>query len=354
MPQPDRDEILKFISDLDFVAAGIAPAAPTDYESSYRSWVAQGQHGDMGYLERNIDVRMDPQRLLPGAKSIICVADRHARHARPTQGGDYGKPDQANVGRIARYAQGRDYHKVIKRRLFKLVDWLKEYCPDAEFKVCVDTAPLLEREHAQRAGLGAVGKNTLLLRPGEGSYLLLGAVVTTLAIKPTVVEQQDPCGSCTRCIDACPTAAIKPWSVDASRCISYLTIEHRSSIDEAFHPSIGAWLFGCDICQEVCPHNQPTLRSGRLDCHEAYEPMNTEFDLLTVLGWDESDRRAAFERSSMKRARLEMMRRNAAIVAGNIEARPELVQRVSALSIDPHEDDLVKEASRATVSRASW
>mgnify|MGYP001807066164 CR=1 FL=1 len=355
MQQPDRDEILKFISDLGFVAGGVAPAIATVYESEYLSWLAEGQHGQMNYLERHIDVRMDPRVLLPGAKSIICVADRHAQHSRLKQSDEPLESPQGRRGKVARYAQGKDYHKIIKRRLFRLVDWLKENFVEAEFKVCVDTAPLLEREHAQRAGLGSVGKNTLLLRPGEGSYLLLGAVVTTLEIEPTKFEPEDPCGSCTRCIDACPTEAIKPWSVDASRCISYLTIEHRSSIEESFYAPMGDWIFGCDVCQEVCPHNQPTRRSSHLASYADYEPVNRDFDLLEVLGWDALDRQKAFKSSSMKRARLDMMRRNAVILAGNeANAQPALVDRVTVIANDSKEDVLVREAARNTIERCGW
>ena len=335
--------ILTRCRDLGFALAGISPAEPTRYEHELRAWLDAGKHGEMHYLARHLPQRLDPRRLVEGARSIICVADRyHDGHA-----GSWGR--RGSHGRIARYARGDDYHVVMKKRLHRLADELASAYPAETFRACVDTAPVLERELAQRAGLGAVGKHTLLIEPGNGSWLFLGELITTLELTPSEPCVEDPCGSCTRCIDACPTGAIAPWTVDATRCISYLTIEHRSEIDRDLHEAMGDWIFGCDICQEVCPHNQPTERSRTAGVHPAYAERHGDFDLLEVLGWDAPARRDAFERSALKRAKLAMMKRNALIVSANILAHrdePELRRRIEAIAEDPNEDQMVRATAR--------
>jgi len=194
----------------------------------------------------------------------------------------------------------------------------------------------------------------LLIEPGVGSWLLLGEVFTTLPLDHAASESRDICGTCTRCIDACPTDAITPYEVNATKCISYLTIEHRSPIDEAFHAQIGDWIFGCDICQEVCPHCQPTRRAKRAAVHPAYESRHDRFDLLEILGWSEQDRRDAFVRSALKRAKRAMMKRNAIIAAANWLAQrddPVLSNRLAEICRDNEEDDLVRETARAAMKR---
>jgi epoxyqueuosine reductase len=341
--------VLESCRELGFAAAGVTPAEPSRRAGELRAWLGEGRHGEMGYLARNVEVRIDPRRLLPGARSIICVADRchdgRTEAARPAG----GRPS----GRIARYARGDDYHRVMKRRLHRLCDRLARLVPGDRFRACVDTAPILEREHAERAGLGAVGKHTLLIRRGVGSYLLLGEVLTTAELEPSEPSEPDPCGTCSRCIDACPTDAITPWSVDARRCISYLTIEHRSSIGAALHEAIGDWIFGCDICQEVCPHNEPTRRRDAVAIHPSYAARRDRLDLLEVLGWSEEGRREAFVRSAMKRARLSMMKRNALIAAGNELRRRRtggLAERIERIASDEHEDAMVRETAHAVLA----
>ena len=358
LTQETTQQVLGRCRALGFALAGVAEAQPTSYEHQYRTWIEAGKHGEMAYLARNVEKRLDVRTMLPGAgaKSIICVADRYggegiegSRHQ-----GIEGAEEKA-AGKIARYARGDDYHVVMKKRLHQLADELAQQFPDETFRVCVDTAPVLEREHAQRAGLGAVGKHTLLIQEGVGSYVLLGEIITTLALAPTPsAEGADPCGSCTRCIDACPTSAITPWSVDATRCISYLTIEHRSPIGEQFHEAMGDWIFGCDVCQEVCPHNQPTVRSAQAEAHDAYAPRREDFDLLTVLGWDEEARRAMFRTSPMKRAKLAMMKRNALIAAGNVKGGADhasLRGRVEALAEDETPGEMVRGTAAVVLKR---
>ena len=347
-PRARREHLLEACRSLGFAHAGICEARviEPEREEALRRWLSSGQAGEMTYLTERVEEMLDPSSVLEGARFVICVADRYDGSRDRLSAGDSSR------GRIARYARGRDYHDVLRRRLKLLAAAVQESVPESLTRAVVDTAPLMEREHAIRAGLGAIGKNTLLIKQGEGSWLLLGEVLTTLELEPDPEPGSspsggslDPCGSCTRCIDACPTDAITPFSVEATRCLSYTTIEHRGTIDRSLHRATGDWLFGCDVCQEVCPHNQPTRRSKRLPVLEAYAPRRDGFDLLDVLNWTETDRREAFITSSMKRAKLEMFRRNAVICAGNAlvtRDEPELFGRLQEISRDPDESELVR------------
>ncbi|GJM19604.1 MAG: epoxyqueuosine reductase [Phycisphaeraceae bacterium] len=340
-----------------FAAAGVASVEPTRWARELRAWLDAGKHGTMAWLERNSEVRGDPGQLLDGARSAVMVADLY--HAR-ADGDD--PPLAPGEGRVARYARGRDYHDTIKKRLHALCDDLRAQHPGAEFKAFTDTAPVLERELAARAGIGWTGKHTLTIHPRIGSYLLLGGFVTTLELEAPSEQEMvtDHCGTCTRCIDACPTDAITPYSVDARKCISYLTIEHRAPIDEGYHAAMGGWVFGCDICQEVCPHNSARepeqLSEGGRTRHPAYEPTRDpvdRFDLLEVLGWDAEDRSRELSKSAMKRATLAMWKRNAIIAAGNALAGHELAAlraRISAIAADDSEDEIVRDAARAVLA----
>ena len=342
-PRERRDRVLEACHALGFAHAGIceARAITPEREEALRRWLATGQAGDMSYLTDRVQEMLHPSSVLEGARYVICVADRYDG-AR-----DHRSRKLPPRGRIARYARGRDYHDVLRRRLKRLAVAIQESAPESSTRAVVDTAPLMERDHAVRAGLGAIGKNTLLIKEGEGSWLLLGEVLTTLELEPEtdVAAPHDPCGSCTRCIDACPTDAITPFSINATRCISYNTIENRGAIDRSLHRATGEWLFGCDVCQEVCPHNQPTRRAKGLPILEAYTPRRDGFDLLEVLQWTEDDRREAFITSSMKRAKLEMMRRNAVICAANaLRTREDsdLLRRLEQIAEDPKESELVR------------
>ena len=344
MTTPDANSVIDLCRSHGFALAGVAAASRSIHDSTFVKWLNEGKHGEMDWLSRHVEIRLDPAALVEGAKSVICVADRY---------GGNEDPDLDRLhGRVARYARGSDYHKVMKRRLHEISDELLKQNPDDIFRTCVDTAPLFERELAANAGIGSIGKHTLLIDQGVGSWLLLGAIVTTIELEPYTGDQSDPCGSCTRCIDACPTDAITPWKVDARKCISYLTIEHRSEIDPVYFPAIGKWIFGCDICQEVCPHNQPTDRSVAAPVHEAYGEQTKSLDVLEVLDWDDRARQDAFMGSSMKRAKLGMIRRNAVIVAGNILARTpdqELESKLRNIETDMDEDPLVRSTAKAVL-----
>jgi epoxyqueuosine reductase len=305
--------VLEMCREHGFAAAGVCSAAPSTRGESLRAWLAAGQHGDMDYLADEVETRIDFASWLAGTRSVIVVADQYSVR------GDVQGP-HAGTGRMARYAQGRDYHKVIKDRLHAISDALRERHPGSKFAAFVDTAPIPERELAARAGLGWIGKHTLLIHPRLGSYLLLGGILTTLDLAPAGNPPPEPdhCGSCTRCIDACPTRAITPYAVDARRCISYLTIERRSPVEPEWWTTMGDWVYGCDVCQEVCPHN--SVRPAWVDVgvvREAYRPQRRGFDLVEMLRWDEGDRRRAFARTAMWRATLSMMKRNALVAAAN-------------------------------------
>lgn len=308
-------EILGRLRAAGFARVGICQARPIDRADAFEAWIDAGHHGDMGYLAEHLRERCDPARFVPGARSIICVADRYA-DGRPDRRGPGGAPR----GRIARYARGRDYHEVIRERLEPLAEELRDRFAGERFRVSVDTAPIAERDHAVRAGLGRIGKHTLLIGPtGLGSWLMLGEIVTTLELAPTPALAGDPCGACTRCIDACPTRAIEPWKVHAERCISYLTIEHRAEPARWFRERADDWLFGCDACIEACPHAARTLRSRNQPVHPAYAAVHPDFDLGEVLRWD----LAAMERLGLspvlKRPSLEAWHRNAILALGHAE-----------------------------------
>ncbi len=349
-PEHLSERVLERCAALGFALAGVCDARASDFIGPLRDWIAAGKHGSMGYMAEHAALREDPGRVLPGARSAVVVADLYA-----TRDNNTDEPLKPGEGRIARYARGRDYHTVLRKRLIRLVDELRGEFPEAGFRVFTDTAPVMERELAARAGLGWTGKHTLLIHPKVGSYFLLGGILTTLELQPpeTQTVVTDHCGSCTRCIDACPTGAITPYSVDARKCVSYLTIERREPVDPQYFEGFREWVYGCDICQEVCPHNSVRGEAplGKA-AYPAYGSERDRFDLLEVLGWDEAARGAAFMGSAMKRARLDMMRRNAAIVAGNWLKRGEasaLRAKLEAIAGDAEEVGMVREAARSTL-----
>lgn len=332
-----------------FALAGVAPVQVSQWAAELGGWLEAGKHGTMGYLDQDEELRTDPGRVLDGCRAFVVVGDVYAPR------GEEDSPETGH-GKVARYARGRNYHDVMKRRLHACADALRLAFPGSEFRTCVDTVPIMERELAVLAGLGWQAKNTMVIHPRQGSYFLLGVVATTLELVTTNPEDrvEDACGSCTRCIDACPTQAITPYSVNGSRCVSYLTIEHRDAIAPELHAGLRDWVFGCDICQEVCPHNSAREGSAGASPHGAYAPKLRSLSLLEVLGWDEASRRGAFESSAMKRATLEMMKRNALIVAGNaLSQGPDagLLARVREIAADGREPDMVRRTAQQVLER---
>ncbi len=298
-----------------FDRCGIASAEPLGRGDFLRDWLAAGHAGSMDYLARNTEQRNDPALLLDGARSVICLAADY-RDAGP----DDTQPVPPAHGYVARYARGRDYHKVLRKRAWRLVDTLREELGDAKFdaRVCVDTAPLLERELARRAGLGWVGKNTMVIDPSGGSYFFLAEVITTLEIAADA-PIEDHCGRCRRCLDACPTAAFpEPGVMDASRCISYLTIERKDDIPDELANAVGPHLFGCDICQAVCPFNERFAAVA--DDPELVGPEAAErghVDLQPVLDWDREQWLDALRGRAAKRAKPGKWQSNARVALAN-------------------------------------
>lgn len=299
---------------LGFDLVGIASAEQSQYRDYFRKWLDEGQAGEMAYLSGRFEERADPVRYLPGAASVVCVAMNYYVPLKEVR-----QSERARYGRIARYALGDDYHEVMKVRLQALADWIRDAIPGSQTRACVDTAPVMEKELAARAGVGWLGKNGCVINARIGSWLLLGEVITTAALPPDE-PAIDHCGACTRCLDACPTGAIaEPYRIDARRCISYLTIEHRSEIAPELEPRIGDWLYGCDVCQEVCPHNRsaPPATDPRLQPRFA----SGTVDLDEVINWSDDDYRRTLRGSAMKRVKLPVLRRNAQTVARNLNSK---------------------------------
>jgi len=314
---------------------GICRAAPIDRGAYYRQWLDAGHAGEMTYLHRNVPYRENPAGLLPGCRSIICAALPYGRREPPESGSSPGAGTSASQslkavprgtsllkGRVAQYARGRDYHVVFRQLLTDLVERVRaELSEPAEFRIFVDTGPLLEREIAAAAGLGWIGRNTLLLHPRLGSYFFLGEVLTTLELEPDDVLT-DHCGTCTRCLDACPTRAFPAaYQLDAARCISYLTIEHRSEVPAELHGAMGDWIFGCDVCQEVCPFNRKAPPAEQPDI--AADVLPPALDLLKLVHLRSGEYRRLTNGTAARRASRKMWRRNAAIALRNAESRLE-------------------------------
>ncbi len=304
------EKIKRRASELGFDLVGIAPAHPSEYQDYFRRWLAEGRAGTMRYLHNRFFERTDPRQYLPGARSVICVAINY--HV-PLE---HSSTNDSPQGRVARYALGDDYHEVLKPRLHLLADWVRFAVPGYQTKAVVDTAPVMEKELAARAGIGWMGKNTCLINPAIGSWLLLGEIITTAELENDA-PGADHCGTCTRCIDACPTGAItEPYQLDARKCISYLTIEHRGEIDPQLEPLVGDWLYGCDICQEVCPWNSKALTTQLREFQPRFA--TGSLDVCEVMAWSPDVYRTRLKGSAIKRVKLPVLQRNATIVAGNL------------------------------------
>ena len=289
--------------ELGFDRVGVGPATPPPHGAAFETWLAAGHAGTMSYLDRGRAERLDPSRLLPGTRSVVTVA---LSYKPPSD-------DPAWNG-VASYARGRDYHEVMRERLDELAAFVREAGGDGiGTRVAVDTSAVLERDLAARAGLGWIGKNTNLLTPGLGSLFFIGIVLTTAALafdEPL----PDRCGTCTACLDACPTGAFAAaYVLDARRCISYLTIEHRGDIDPALRDAVGEWLFGCDVCQDVCPWNA----KARPSAEPAFRPSAPLERPEALLALTPDAFRARFRGSAMSRAKRAGLLRNAALVLGN-------------------------------------
>jgi epoxyqueuosine reductase len=295
---------------LGFDLAGITALGPATTAREFDEWLAQGYAGEMAYMGRTAEKRRDSRLPVDGATRAIVVAM------------SYGGTEPS--GPVARYARGDDYHDIMIDRLNVLHRWIeRQVGRDVTGKAYVDTGPLLERDLARRAGLGWFGKNTTLIHPRAGSFFFLGALLLDLDLEDDPPFVTDHCGSCRRCLEACPTGALVDAHVlDSNKCISYLTIEQKGEIPQEFHAQIGELLYGCDICQEVCPWNQKfalPLREGSFRPREAVADKDSRTLALDILAMDDERFRMAFAGSPMKRAKLRGLKRNAAVVLANID-----------------------------------
>ena len=309
---------------LGFDLVAVGPAGPPDHAAAFEAWLDAGHAGTMAYLERGRDKRVAPDRVLPGARSVVACALSY--HQGSTAAGPAG---------VARYAWGDDYHALMEARLRALADTIVRLAPGSTARAYVDTGPLLERDLAARAGLGWIGKNTMLLHPGLGSFFFIGTILTTAELEPDA-PLADRCGTCTRCLDACPTNAfVGPYVLDARRCIAYLTIEHRGPIPVELRSGVGTWVFGCDVCQDVCPWNRRAAVTGEGAAFAArgHPP------LAALLLLDEAAYRDGFRGSPLKRARREGLARSAAVALGNGGAADALPALGAALG---HADPVVR------------
>lgn len=330
-----KERLAARAQELGFARFGVARAEPLEQEAPYfRAFLEQGRHGEMSYLEETAEVRLDPRHegMIDQACSIIMLAMPYARAEGPVG---------PAPGRVARYAQGRDYHNAMQKRANRLAVILRGEGHSA--RAAVDTLPLLERAWAQRAGLGFIGKNCCLIVPGIGSYVLLAAVITTAVLEPDA-PIRERCGACTLCLDACPTKAfVGPREMDARRCISYLTIEKRGAIPLEFRSQIGEWMLGCDVCQDVCPYNAAKLpdaaRTERFAPHPRWQERSAE-DLLRI---DQADFDVYAESSAVKRPGRIGMARNAAVVLGNRGDKRHLP--VLEHTAREHDSDVVRDAA---------
>jgi epoxyqueuosine reductase len=311
------EQIKTLARECGFELAGIAAAGPVGEARYYRQWIADGMAGAMGYLtDRRAGLRDDARHLLPSARSVLCVGKLY--NGPQPYSTQFGGED---LGWISRYAWGEDYHQVLRRGLQRVVDGLRAASPEPfEWKICVDTAPLLERAYARHAGLGWIAKNTCLINQAMGSWFFLGELLLSLDLTPDQ-PPPDRCGTCTRCIEACPTEAIVPagveegpaWALDARLCISYFTIELRGTVPEEARPGMGRHVFGCDICQDVCPWNRRAATTGE----PAFAAAHFAPPLEKLAALSEAEFREMFRDSPIPRARYAGFLRNVAIAMGN-------------------------------------
>lgn len=330
---------------LGFILAGVTSPDPPAHFPVFEEWLRQERHGTMAYLatQRSRERRAAPRAILPNCRSIVVLA---TRYQDPGGRSDASNPESPRppAGSIASYAWGQDYHEVLPGRLNALVQFIERQVGRAVEHSCyTDTGPILERDLAQRAGLGWIGRNSCLIHPRHGSYVFLSEILLDIALNPDEPFRTDHCGKCRRCIDACPTSCILPSrTIDATRCISYLTIEHRGDIPVELRPALGGWVFGCDICQMVCPWN----RGQEADVDVAFGPAPAfrQFSLVDHLRISPKDFNEHFSDSAIRRAKYAGYLRNLTIAAGN-SAGPEAL---------PALQDLVDQDDQAVAEHAAW
>ena len=300
-------EVKKLAIECGFAGVGVASAGPIEHGEIFKGWLANKFHADMDFMAENVEKRLHPEKLVPGAKCVICLAVSYARS---------DDPDDDSDAYIARYARGRDYHKLLKKRATALCDHIREIVPDFIGKCFVDTAPIPERTLAAQSGLGWIGRNGMLIVPGLGNNVNLTEIVCNLPLRPGA-PRKNGCGDCSACIAACPTGAIlSNKTIDCNRCLSYHTIEDRGRIPRELWEKMDNRIFGCDTCQNICPH---TRKAPGGDEQLTTAPENSALPLTIekILRWTPDDWDIATRGSALRRATHEMFLRNAVIAAGN-------------------------------------
>jgi epoxyqueuosine reductase len=353
---PQFEEHLKSRAhELGFTLMGVAPATDADGFARFGDWLDRGFAGEMTYLHNLRDERRHPRSVLEDVRSVIMVGLEYCglqiadcgSKAEEADGGDAGfsSANPQSKGRVAAYAAGPDYHRFIWDRLNTLAAWLEAEAPGCRTAAVADTAPLLERDFARRAGLGWAGKNTMLINPRRGSFFFLGALLTDLELVADDPFTGSHCGTCTACLDACPTNAFpEPFVLDATKCISYLTIELRSSIPPELREPMGNWLYGCDVCQDVCPWNKRHEGKAAFP----HDPGMAWLDPIELLGLGVDAFRERFKKTSLWRNRRAGLLRNAAIVLGNAGDERALPALEKALT---DEEEVIREAAAWAIER---
>jgi len=298
--------------DQGFELVGVCSADDAASHAEFKAWLDRGMDAGMDYLRNSIELRKGAQRLLPGAKSVIAVGLNYFQE----------QSCESDEPHVARYALGRDYHKVVRAKLRLVERQLRRYVPTATTRICVDSAPIFEREYAQRAGMGWYGKNTMLINSQRGSWFFLGLLLTNVQLRPDA-PAKGGCGNCRVCVEACPTGCIVEtdlgWRVNANQCISYLTIEHKGTIEQSLRAGIGSWTFGCDVCQEVCPFNHPRDSQpmrARVTRERDFLAKRSLPSLEQIVRLSKGEWDILTRGSAIRRAGFEGLRRNAGI---NIE-----------------------------------
>ncbi len=337
-----EERIKQFAHDLGFELAGIAPATLADSFDRLKEWLDHGYAGEMSYMYRQAEARRHPSSILPQVRSVVMVGMNYNN-----RGSKIEDRESTPMGKVARYAQGLDYHGVLWRKLNQLWERIQAEVPGCRGRGVVDTAPLLERDFARRAGLGWFGKNTMLLNKRLGSFFFLGALLLDIELQADSPHETSHCGTCTACLDACPTGAfVGPGQLDSRRCISYLTIELRGPIPEELREPMGDWLFGCDVCQEVCPWNRKAPPGIEPDLQPRAEL--EALDPIEMLGLSAEEFRQRFRGTALTRAKRSGLLRNAAIVLGN-RGDPAALPALRRSLTDP--EPLVREAAQWAIDR---
>lgn len=297
------EEIKRFALSLGFDACGICRAVNSGEEGRYMQWLADKSNANMAYLERNIDKRLDPRLLVEGAKSIISVALNYYPHQKLSE----------EVPQFAYYAYGNDYHDIVREKLTQLFDFIKSIHPEVSGRCFSDSAPVLERYWAAQAGIGFVGKNTLLIIPGKGSFFFLGELIVDIALDYDSPVSQN-CGKCSRCLESCPTGALeRPHYLNANKCISYQTIENKGEIAPEIIPFLNNNVYGCDICQKVCPWNKAAKPHATPELMPSQDFLSLDMEKLMEM--DEEAYRRIFRMSAVKRAKFSGLKRNVAAIS---------------------------------------